>query len=382
LKLYEYETKNILQEYGIHTPKGKLAANTSQARDAIAKIKPPLAAKAQVLIAGRGKTGGILFANSVEEAVEAAERLLKARLKGIPVKKLLIEEKLPIKKELYFGITIDRANRSYVAIASTAGGVDFEDVAVKTPEAIWKTLINPQRGLCSFDAEQIAKKMGYNGEQRAELARVLEKLYQAGMDYDAELIEINPLVETAEGKFVAADARLIMDDNALFRHPDYERRLFTEERENSPREIEAMKHGIAYVKLDGDIGVIGNGAGLVMATLDMVQYYGGRPANFLDLGGGADTERIAVALGILLSGPDVKGLFINILGGMTRCDDVARAILEAKNAVTQPKPVVIRLVGTNEEEGVRILTQESIPVLASMEEAAKRIVEIVKGAGH
>jgi succinyl-CoA synthetase beta subunit len=382
LKLYEYETKNILQEYGIHTPKGKLAANTSQARDAIAKIKPPLAAKAQVLIAGRGKTGGILFANSVEEAVEAAERLLKARVKGIPVKKLLIEEKLPIKKELYFGITIDRANRSYVAIASTAGGVDFEDVAVKTPEAIWKTLINPQRGLRSFDAEQIAKKMGYNGEQRAELARVLEKLYQAGMDYDAELIEINPLVETAEGKFVAADARLIMDDNALFRHPDYERRLFTEERENSPREIEAMKHGIAYVKLDGDIGVIGNGAGLVMATLDMVQYYGGRPANFLDLGGGADTERIAVALGILLSGPDVKGLFINILGGMTRCDDVARAILEAKNAVTQPKPVVIRLVGTNEEEGVRILTQESIPVLASMEEAAKRIVEIVKGADH
>jgi succinyl-CoA synthetase beta subunit len=382
LKLYEYETKNILQEYGITTPKGKLAANTSQARDAIAKIKPPFAAKAQVLIAGRGKTGGILFANSVEEAVEAAERLLKARLKGIPVKKLLIEEKLPIKKELYFGITIDRANRSYVAIASTAGGVDFEDVAVKTPEAIWKTLINPQRGLRSFDAEQIAKKMGYNGEQRAELARVLEKLYQAGMDYDAELIEINPLVETAEGKFVAADARLIMDDNALFRHPDYERRLFTEERENSPREIEAMKHGIAYVKLDGDIGVIGNGAGLVMATLDMVQYYGGRPANFLDLGGGADTERIAVALGILLSGPDVKGLFINILGGMTRCDDVARAILEAKNAVTQPKPVVIRLVGTNEEEGVRILTQESIPVLASMEEAAKRIVEIVKGAGH
>jgi len=382
LKLYEYEAKNIIKDYGIPTPKGELAANTSQAREAAAKIKPPFAAKAQILTAGRGKAGGILFANSVEEAVEAAEKLFKTQVKGVPVKKVLIEEKLPIKKELYFGITIDRANRSYVAIASTSGGIELEDVAAKTPEAVWKTLINPQRGLRSFDAEQIAKKMGYSGEQMAELVRVFEKLCQAGMDYDAELIEINPLAETVDGKFVAADARLIMDDNALFRHPDYERRLLAEECESSPREIEAMKHGLAYVKLDGDIGVVGNGAGLVMATLDMIQYYGGKPANFLDLGGGADTERIGVALGILLSDPDVKALLINILGGMTRCDDVARAIVDAKNAVTHPKPMVIRLVGTNEEEGIRILTNERIPVLASMEEAAKSIVEIVKGEGR
>ena len=382
MKLYEYEAKNIFQEYGIPIPKGELAANTSQAREVAAKIKPPFAAKAQILTAGRGKAGGILFANSVEEAVEAAEKLFKTQVKGVPVKKVLIEEKLPIKKELYFGITIDRANRSYVAIASTAGGVEVEDVAAKTPEAVWKTLINPQRGLLSFDAEQIAKKMGYTGEQRAELVRVFEKLYQAGMDYDAELIEINPLAEIADGKFVAADARLIMDDNALFRHPDYEKRLFAEERESSPREIEAMKHGLAYVKLDGDIGVVGNGAGLVMATLDMIQYYGGKPENFLDLGGGADTERIGVALGILLLDPDVKGLLINILGGMTRCDDVARAIVTTKNMFPQSKPMVIRLVGTNEEEGKRILTQERIPVLDSMEEAAKSIVEIVKGEGR
>ena len=382
MKLYEYEAKNIFQEYGIPIPKGELAANTSQAREVAAKIKPPFAVKAQVLTGGRGKAGGILFANSVEGAVEAAGKLLKTQVRGVPVKKVLIEEKLPIKKELYFGMTIDRANRSYVAIASTGGGVDVEEVAAKTPEAVWKTLINPQRGLRSLDAEQIAKKMGYSGEQGAELVRVFDQLCQAGMDYDAELIEINPLAETADGKFVAADARLIMDDNALFRHPDHERRLFAEERESAPREIEAMKHGLAYVKLDGNIGVVGNGAGLVMATLDMIQYYGGKPANFLDLGGGADTERIAVALGIILFDPEVKGLLINILGGMTRCDEVARAIVDTKNTVTRPRPMVIRLVGTNEEEGIRILTQEGIPVLDSMEEAAKSIVEIIKGEDH
>jgi succinyl-CoA synthetase beta subunit len=378
LKLYEYEAKNIFQKYGIPVPKGELAADASQTRQAAAKIKPPFAVKAQVLTAGRGKAGGIIFANSIEEAIEVAEHLLKTRVKGIPIKKVLIEEKVPIKKELYFGITIDRANRSYVAITSATGGVNIENVAAKTPEAVQKNPINPKRGLLASDAEQIAKKMGYSGKQMAELAQIFQQLYRAGMDYDAELIEVNPLAETVEGEFVAVDARLIVDDNALFRHPDYERLLFAEERENSSREIEALRHGLAYVKLDGNIGVVGNGAGLVMATLDVIQCYGGKPANFLDLGGGADIERISMALEILLSDPDVKAILVNILGGMTRCDDVARAIVNAKKVDSQSKPMVIRLIGTNEEEGKRILMQERIPVLESMDEAARNIVEIVK----
>jgi succinyl-CoA synthetase beta subunit len=220
--------------------------------------------------------------------------------------------------------------------------------------------------------------MGYGGDQLSALTGILEQLYRAGMDYDAELIEINPLAETADGRFVAVDARLIIDNNALFRHSELEKRQFIEERGNTPKEIEAAKNGIAYVKLDGDIGIIGNGAGLVLATLDIVQYYGGKSANFLDLGGGAPVERITAALEIVLSDPDVKAVLVNILGGMTHCDDVARAIIKTKHRARVSKPFVVRLVGTNEEEGKRILTQEGIVVLESMEKAVQRAVQITK----
>jgi len=216
------------------------------------------------------------------------------------------------------------------------------------------------------------------GNQISELGRILERLYRVSMDYDAELIEMNPIVETVEGKFAAADARIIIDDNALFRHQEYRKRLLEGESDLTPQELEAMRNDLAYVKLDGNIGVIGNGAGLVMATLDTIQYYGGKPANFLDVGGGAAAETTATALRIVLSDPDVKALFINILGGITRCDEVAKGILEAKEKVGVAKPTVIRLVGTNEEEGKRILTQAGIEVLESMEEAAQRVVEIAK----
>jgi succinyl-CoA synthetase beta subunit len=221
--------------------------------------------------------------------------------------------------------------------------------------------------------------MGYVGSQLSGLGRTLERLYCVGMDYDAELIEMNPLVETVDGKFVAADARVIIDDNALFRHQEYSKRLLEGDSELSPQEIEAMKNDLAYVNLDGDIGVIGNGAGLVMATLDTIQYYGGKPANFLDVGGGAPAEKIATALKIVLSNPKVKALFINILGGITRCDEVAKGILEAEEKIGTTKPMVIRLVGTNETEGKRMLTDAGIHVFDSMEEAAQRIVEI---SGH
>ncbi len=381
MKLFEYEAKTILAKYGIPTPEGGLATSASQAKEVASKLKPPVVIKAQVLVAGRAKAGGILFASSAEEAETAANKLLNMQIKGIPVKSIWIEEKIQIKRELYFGITTDRFNQSYVAIASAAGGMEIEEIAAKTPEKVIKLLINPEYGFRSFHARQMATKMGYAGNQISELGKVLERLYCIGMDYDAELIEMNPLVETVDGKFAAADARIILDDNALFRHQEYKKRLLEGESELSPQELEAMKNDLAYVKLDGNIGVIGNGAGLVMATLDTIQYYGGKPANFLDVGGGAPSEKTALALKIVLSDPNVRALFINILGGITRCDEVARGILEAKEKVGVTKPMVIRLVGTNEEEGKRILTNAGIHVLESMEEAAQRAVEISKQGG-
>jgi len=381
MRLFEYEAKTILTKYGIPTPQGGLATNLMQAREVASKLKSPLVAKAQVLVAGRGKAGGILFANSVDETEKAVEKLLNTQIKGIPVKSVWIEEKIQSKKELYFGVTTDRFSRCYVAVASATGGMEIEEIAAQAPEQIVKTAINPQHGFQPFHAKQIARKIGYAGSQFLELAGIFERIYRVGMDYDTELIEMNPLVENDGGKFVAADARIIIDDNALFRHPEYKRRLLEGESELTSQEVEAMKNDLAYVKLEGNIGVIGNGAGLVMATLDTIQYYGGKPANFLDVGGGAPAEKIATALNIVLSDPNVKTLFINILGGITRCDEVARGILEAKAKVGVTKPMVIRLVGTNEEEGKRILTEAGIPVLESMEEAAQKAVDTLKGGG-
>jgi len=308
--------------------------------------------------------------------------MLGAEIKGLKVRSILVEEKVSIRHELYFSFTVDRSNRSYVAIASTEGGMEIEEVAVATPEKIVKVFINPLYGFRSYHARQVAKKLGYKKSQMQEVATIFQKLYAVAMDYDAELTEINPLVETTDGKFVAADARLIIDDNALYRHPELKQRLTEgEEAELTPQELEARKSGLAYVKLDGNVGVIGNGAGLVMATLDAVQLYGGKPANFLDVGGGASADKMAAALNIVLSDPRVEAVFINILGGITRCDEIAKGILEAKRRIGFVKPLVIRLVGTNEEEGRQILTNAGVHVLDSMEEAAKRAVGIVKTRG-
>ncbi len=382
MKLFEYEAKTILAKHGIPTPCGELATNVKQAREIASRLKPPFVVKAQVLVAGRGKAGGILFANTREEVEDAAAKMLTMQIKGIPVKSVWIEEKIQIKRELYFGITTDRFNRSYVAVASAIGGMEIEEIATKTPEKVIKSSINPQQGFRSFHSRQFARKMGCGGKQISELGTTLEKLYKIGMDNDAELIEMNPLVETKDGEFVAADARIIIDDNALFRHPEYKKRLLEGESELTSQELEAMKNDLAYVKLDGNIGVIGNGAGLVMATLDTIQYYGGKPANFLDVGGGAPSEKIALALEIVLSDPNAKTLFINILGGITRCDDVALGILKAKEKVGVTKSMVIRLVGTNEEKGKEILTEAGIQVLESMEEAAQRVVGFSECRGN
>ncbi len=380
MKLFEYEAKQLFAKYGIGTPAGSLATTVAQAKEIASKINRPVALKSQVLVAGRGKAGGILFADSPTEAEHAAAQLLVKRIKGVKVQSLWVEEKISIKRELYFSITVDRANRCYVAVASSEGGVDIEQTARTSPEKIIKVFVDPVYGFRAYHARHVAKRLGYDGNQMNNLATVFLRHYRLALDVDAELAEMNPLVETAEGKFVAADTRLIIDDNAMFRHQEFKSRPL-EEAELTAQELEAQKSGLAYVKLDGDVGIVGNGAGLVMATLDAIQLCGGRPANFLDVGGGASADMVAAALGVVLSDPNVKVVFVNILGGITRCDEVANGILDAKKRVGLDKPMVIRLVGTNEEEGRRILTDAGIHVLDSMEEAAKKAVEIVESGG-
>ena len=382
MKLFEHEAKTILSKYKIPTPRGELVTSPARALEIAAKINAPVTVKAQVPVAGRGKAGGILFSTSPREAELAAKKLLSTEIKGFKVRSVLVEEKVPIEKELYFGITVDRSNRCYVAIASSEGGIEIEEVAAATPEKIVKVFIDPLQGFHLHHTRQIAKRLGYSGNQMQNLATIFLKLYNVAMDCDAELTETNPLVETPDGKFVAADSRLIIDDNALYRHPEFRGRLMEEAEAELPQlELEARKRGLAYVKLEGNVGVIGNGAGLVMATLDAIQLHGGNPANFLDVGGGASADVMAAALNLVFSDPGVDVVFINILGGITRCDEVAKGILEAKRQVGFLKPVVLRLVGTNEEEGRRILTEAGIHVLDSMEEAAKRAVEIARTGG-
>ena len=377
MNLFEYEAKQEFSKHNISIPNGALITESTQTTQALAKLKPPYMVKAQVLVGGRGKAGGIISATSEKEAEEAAVKLLGAEIRGLLVKQVLIEEKLPIHRELYLGITIDRFNQSYVALTSATGGVEIEETASKTPKAIIRTLIDSQSGLRSFHSLAIAKQLGYSGNQLVKLSTIIQKLYQVCIDNDAEMVEINPLAETETGDFVALDARMVIDDNALFRHPEYAAK---ETETISPQEALALKNNLAYVKLDGNIGVVGNGAGLVMATLDLLNFFGGKPANFLDLGGGATIEAIAAALQIVFAEPDIKVIIVNVLGGITHCDDVARGIVEAANEAEVKKPLVVRLVGTNQQEGQKILADAGISVLDSMEEAAKQAVEITRGA--
>lgn len=378
MRLFEYEAKEILRQNGIKVPEGYLATSSRQAREGAERIGKPVVLKAQVLVSGRGKAGGIVFASSVEEAEKSAKRLLHAKIRSTAVRMVLVEEKIPTKKELYFGVAVDRLNRSYALIASSIGGMEIEETALQLPEKVLRLVVDPILGFHPFQARKIAKEIGYGGKQELELASVLGNIYRLAIENDSIVFEINPLVETFEGRFVAADARMILDDNALFRHQEYEKKLFEENRGLSTEEKQAVENKIDYVKLEGNIGIMGNGAGLVMATLDLVSYYGGRPANFLDLGGGATTERTTAGLEIILQDADVDVVFINILGGITHCDDVAHAIVSTKELARSKIPIIIRLVGTNEEKGKQILRDAGLSVLESMEEAAKRAVEVSK----
>lgn len=376
LNLTENEAKSEFFKHGIPIPKGKIITDAEQTLEAASELKPPYMVKAQISIGGRGKAGGILSANSALEAKEAAAKLIGASIKRLTVRQVLIEEKLPVRKELYLGITVDRFSRCYVSLASAMGGMEIEEVAEKTPEAIIRTRIDSQLGMRSFHALAIAKKLGYSGSQPAELSDIMQKLYRTCIENDAETAEINPLVETENGNFVAADARMVIDDNALFRHPEYQAR---EAQSLSPTEAMALKNNLAYVKLDGDIGVVGNGAGLVMATIDLLNLFGGKPANFLDLGGGATADAISAALVIVLSDADTRAILVNVLGGITHCDEVARGIVEATEHSETKKPLIVRLVGTNQEQGQNILQNAGFKALGNMEEAAKQAVESAAG---
>jgi len=375
MKLFEFEAKNIMREYGIAVPRGKVATSAAEAEEIAKEIGGPVFVKSQILVSGRGKAGGILPAKDAAEAKDIASKLIGASIKDTLVGSVLIEEKLDIVEQLYASITVDRQTNKYVVLASTSGGIDIEEVAKTTPEKITKHWIDPLAGLSEKEAADMIDKLNINKDDAAKFASTINILYKVLMDYDAELIELNPLVKVASGDFMAADARIIVDDNAIFRHPEFTER--TKERgEDTPREIEAKEKGLAYVDLDGDIGIIGNGAGLVMATLDVVQVYGGKPANFLDIGGGAQVEAIKNSVLLVMSKPGVKTVLINILGGITRCDLVAQGVVEGLEAATVKKPIAVRMMGTNEKEGEEILEKAGIHSYPNMEIAAEAILKV------
>jgi succinyl-CoA synthetase beta subunit len=297
------------------------------------------------------------------------------------VHRVLVEQRLDIQQEIYLGITIDRARRRPVVICSAMGGVDIEQVAEEHPQKIARFWVDPILGLRDFEARNIAKNAGFEGKAMVKVAGMLLRLWQVFTRNDAELTEINPLIVTVKGEYIAADARLNVDDNSLFRHKALAERVSSGISEQTELERRAQKAGMTYVELEGNIGIIGNGAGLVMATMDAVKYYGGAPANFLDVGGGATADRMSQALDIVLSHPDVKAVFINILGGITRCDEIAQGIVDAQNQLPRKAPIVIRMIGTREKEGAAILKAAKIPFLDSMDTAAKRVVNLVTEGG-
>lgn len=365
MKLFEYMGKELFKEYGIPVPEGKVASSAEEAGEIASKIGS-VVVKSQILSGKRGKAGGILFADSVQDAKQAAEKILGTELRGFTVEKILVEEKIAIDKEFYLAIALDGAAKKPVVLASVEGGMDIEEVP---EEKIVKENIDVTIGLQPFVARKITSKLGLAGNTAKQIQQILGKIYRMFVDLDAELVEINPLVLSGQ-KIMAADAKITIDDDALFRQ---KRLPVVEERTEAEQKAHAL--GLSYVELDGDIAIMANGAGITMATLDIIQHYGGSPANFLDAGGGASMEQMAKALEILLS-TNPKAILINIFGGITRCDDVANAFIKVKESREIPVPVVIRLVGTNEQEGVNILQQHGIKAFKTMHEAAQEAVKL------
>ena len=383
MKIHEFQAKAILSDHGVPVPRGKVADSKEKAREIASELGGLVVVKAQIHAGGRGKGGGVRLARSPEEAQEVADSILGMQLvthqtgpEGQSVKRVLVEEGLKIQREYYLGIAIDRDVGKVVVMASREGGVEIEKVAVETPELILKEPVEPGLGLTPFQARRLAFGLDLPARLVPDAVRFMLALYRAFQDTDASLAEVNPLLLTEDGRLYALDAKMNFDDNALYRHPHV--RDLRDTDEEDPSEIEAGKHGLNYIKLDGNVGCMVNGAGLAMATMDIIKLAGGSPANFLDVGGGATAEQVRNAFGIILSDANVKAVLINIFGGIMRCDIVARGVVEAAKSMQLEVPIVVRLEGTNLEQGREILEASglSLTVASGMQDAAEKVVRL------
>lgn len=377
MNLHEYQSKRIFANFGIPIPQGEVASTPDEARDIANRLGGPVVVKSQVLVGGRGKAGGVRLAQTPDAAKEAADAILGMDIKGLTVKKVLIDQAADIITEIYLGVVLDRARRRVVLMASSEGGVEIEQVAAETPDRMVTVAIHPFLGLRDHQARYLADGIGLPREHIRAFVSIAKGLYQAYVANDATLAEINPLVVTGEGDLLAVDGKISVDDSALFRHSELAdlRDIDAED----PSELEARRHGLSYIQLDGEIGCLVNGAGLAMATMDIVKLYGGSPANFLDIGGGAQADTVAAALRIILADDRAKAVLINIFGGITRCDEVALGILEAIRNLEITAPFVVRLVGTNEAEGRQILSDANLVTASSLADAAQKAVAAAEG---
>jgi succinyl-CoA synthetase beta subunit len=384
LDLYEYQGKELLRQHGIETLEGIVAGSPEEAREAAEKLGGgTVAVKAQVLTGGRGKAGGIKVVKNPDEAEEAARQILGMDIRGHTVRRVLVEAGAAIASEMYLSVTVDRTAKKALILFSTEGGVDIEEVAENSPDSIVRLYVDPLLGLQPFQVRELGFSAGLQGDVAKGVGRVLRKLYRAFVEVDASLVEINPLVATEDGRVLALDAKVTVDDSSLYRHEDIAELHDVEAAD--PHEQRALEVGLQYVKLDGDIGILGNGAGLVMSTLDVVAQAGGEPANFCDVGGGADAEEISIALDIVTSNEQVRSVLFNIFGGITRGDEVARGLLAAIERTGITIPIVVRLDGTNAEEGRRILsenTPQNVHTEETMLDAARRAVELARDGGR
>ncbi len=388
MNIHEYQAKALLAKYGVAVPTGGVAYTAEEAEKVARGLSGPVyVVKAQIHAGGRGKGGGVKVTKSVDDAREAARKMIGMTLvthqtgpQGKTVKRVYIEEGCDIKRELYLGMLVDRASSRVTVMASTEGGMDIEAVAAKTPQKIFKVAVDPAAGFQAFHGRKLAFALGLEGKQVGEAGKFLAGLYRAFQDLDMSLCEVNPLVVTGDGRVMALDAKVNFDDNALFRHKDVAD--LRDEDEEDKSELEAAKHGLNYIRLTGNIGCMVNGAGLAMATMDIIKLYGSAPANFLDVGGGATKERVTTAFKIILADPNVEGILVNIFGGIMRCDIIAEGVVAAAREVSLHVPLVVRLEGTNVELGKKILAQSGLPIVSAdnLDDAAQKIVRAVKEA--
>lgn len=376
MKLHEYQSKQLFARQEIPIPRGRVAMTAQEAKAIAQELGGRVVIKSQVLVGGRGKAGGIRLVHDAAEAEDAATDVLGMEIKGLPVRRVLVDEAAEIQSEIYLGVTNDRGANSPVIIASAEGGVDIEEVARTDPEKIVRVLIDPLLGLQVHQARTLAASIELPREHWRQFIRIAHGLFRAYVDSDATLAEINPLVITSDDELLALDGKMVLDDNALFRHTNLAEMRDIDEEE--PIEREARKYGLSYVKLDGNIGCMVNGAGLAMATMDVIKLFGGEPANFLDIGGGAGSDKVAAAMQLILKDEKVKAVLLNIFGGITRCDEVARGILEVLEAEPRIVPIVVRLVGTNEVEGRKLLEDAEMITATSLSEAARKAVDLAK----